>query len=133
MVVDVQILHIMLFGCHPFLYPSDLELSQGEQVVKLIENVLGGRLQLPEEATGTSVGNLLRRMLHPEPKQRATTVEIFKDEWFQVCLDLESELPKSIFSKSASELTLSCPLTARNGGMYIPSSSISYKPYYYHL
>ncbi|GAX79602.1 hypothetical protein CEUSTIGMA_g7043.t1 [Chlamydomonas eustigma] len=78
------ILHIMLFGCHPFLYPSDLELNQGEQVVKLIENVLGGRLQLPDEAVGTPLGNLLRRMLDPEPKQRATIAEIFQDAWFQV-------------------------------------------------
>ena len=30
-----QVLHMMLFGCHPFLFPADMELSQGEQIMKV--------------------------------------------------------------------------------------------------
>ena len=37
-------------------------------MVKLIENTVKGLIQLPAEAEGTTAGDLLRRILVPNPK-----------------------------------------------------------------
>ena len=77
---------MLLFGCHPFLFPADLVLCQAEQIVKLIDNTLNGQLQLPIEAVDLPATRLLRRILNPDPKQRLSIQGIMADPWFQVNL-----------------------------------------------
>ena len=52
----VQVLHMLLFGRHPFLSPADMALGQAEQMVKLIENTVKGKLHVPEAAEVGSWG-----------------------------------------------------------------------------
>lgn len=80
-----QVLHMLLFGRHPFLSPADMTLNPAEQMVKLIENTVKGQLQLPEAAEGSSAADLLRRILVPSPKQRYGIKDILIHPWFQVC------------------------------------------------
>jgi flagellar assembly factor FliW len=43
---NLQILHMLVFGCHPFLFKSDLALSLPEQIIRLLENTLKGNMQV---------------------------------------------------------------------------------------
>ena len=78
------VLHMLLFGQHPFLTPADTRLGKAEQMVRLIENTVKGVLFVPPAAEATPVADLLRRILVPAPRQRYGVKEIMEHPWFQV-------------------------------------------------
>ncbi len=77
---------MLLFGRHPFLSPSDMDLNQAEQMIKLIENTVKGVLLLPESANGDLAQDLLRRILVPSPQQRYSIRDIMAHPWFKASL-----------------------------------------------
>lgn len=77
---------MLLFGCHPFLSPADMQLDKATQMVKLIENTVKGQLSFPQPAESAPVADLIRRILVPAPQQRYGIKEITEHPWFQVQL-----------------------------------------------
>jgi serine/threonine protein kinase len=73
---------MLLFGRHPFLSESDSQLSQADQMVRLIENTVKGHHQLPAGVESTPAADLLRRILVPSPRQRYGIKDILLHPWF---------------------------------------------------
>ncbi|KAG1660727.1 hypothetical protein FOA52_003036 [Chlamydomonas sp. UWO 241] len=80
------VLHMLLFGCHPFLSAADMLLTESEQIVKLVENEVKGHLQMPPEAVGSAVADLLQRMLVPAAHHRYKLADIMAHPWFRTSL-----------------------------------------------
>ncbi|KAG1653843.1 hypothetical protein FOA52_008644 [Chlamydomonas sp. UWO 241] len=76
------VLHMLLFGRHPFLSEDNMRMSQADQMVELIENMVKGRLQLPASAVLSPAADLLSRILVPSPKLRYGIADITTHQWF---------------------------------------------------
>ncbi|KAL9182810.1 hypothetical protein ACHAXT_004089 [Thalassiosira profunda] len=81
------ILYIILTGSHPF---DKSGAGTDEETAELVKSIGTSEDRLSElafddrtEGLSPSVISLLRRMLHPDPKQRATSEQLRRNRWVQ--------------------------------------------------
>ncbi|GBG00301.1 sulfur stress regulator, partial [Raphidocelis subcapitata] len=96
------VLYIMLVGRYPFIAPEGKNgpgMAQG--IMAMVRKMRARDIDFPDwlGLTPDCVA-LLKRLLEPEPEQRATVAEIMQDPWFKV------ELPPNALAMNDHYLTL---------------------------
>ncbi|CAG9461437.1 unnamed protein product [Pedinophyceae sp. YPF-701] len=77
-------LYLMVAGWYPFSSPTEGAHNSSRAIASTLRNQVAGRMRpLPEPLRGSPVEDLIKRLLEPDPRKRASIAEAIAHPWTQ--------------------------------------------------